>query len=480
MKLPNLIDKKYKRIYTIKIRSFTIWEKNVKKQLIYISILLASLSILFSPAIIEFFKATSEKQRLASYRAKNLNEIKKEYEMLDQKLKQSPKNPREWPIILSAIEDLQLSCLKQSVISDQSRFREYDRYNVGLKLLRESLFQKYFLKFGYQKLGDATRNYLEKNPLPSPSPTDLSKAWKYLERGYWHSLPIIAVFFIARIYSQGLSFLLEIVTFYRLILAIVFWPIGLFVYPNMDATKQLVKALRFITLILGSSLSCFAAGGTAKKPENTQKKEKTNSSQTANNLSLSHIVVDFIPLTPNGFKKGEISPEYSWKARTSIGNFSGFGFYEWRNQWPWFTNHSINYSPTNNLPLMVSAEQGGGPKGPFFQIGGKAIINRVPILGNQTKKFFDSLVLGRFSKIAGARVPNETLIAWRTKEKETFKGIKIHSEGFYRIRSGNRPDYGQPQVWISNAKLGKFKIGAEIEISGGKFAPIFGIKYVVR
>lgn len=66
---------------------------------------------------------------------------------------------------------------------------------------------------------------------------------------------------------------LEFLAPLRPALATVFWPVGVFVYPNGDATQQLVQLGRCLAMVLTTTMSVFA-GGLAKAAEKQSNPKK--------------------------------------------------------------------------------------------------------------------------------------------------------------------------------------------------------------
>ncbi len=113
-----------------------------------------------------------------------------------------------------------------------------------------------------------------------------------------------------------------------------------------------------------------------------------------------------------------------------------------------------------------------------MQLGGKVRLTEAPLIGGLLSKVFKNLTVGQFSRVAGVRVPQETLIVWGTKELPLGHGMFLSGAGYYRARGGHRPDAGEPEVWLRHRSWKHLRLGLNTNISGGVLTPRFGLNYV--
>lgn len=303
-------------------------------------------------------------------------------------------------------------------------------------------------------------------------------AWPLLWNSYLRSIMIAIVFLFLRLTHRHLNVWIE---FWRVPFYSTIWPIGLFLYPvRIDPQKQLRQALQFAAYIFSAFVSFSSMGGVAKAEGKGGIKKSVESGymiETDYGVEL-----EMFPLTDDHkAAPWYLSPELWWRMKTRYGELSGFSFAEAsEEESTFFTNHAINYTlPIKWLaPFSISHEAGGNIfTGPFSQLGGRVNVNKLPIIGDFTKRFFDNVGVGLYSKMAGARVPNEWLFVWATKKLPLGKGFSLSSSGFYRKRKSKFPDFAQPQLWLHHRKFPHMRFGTELQVLGGAVYPRFGLKY---
>lgn len=181
-------------------------------------------------------------------------------------------DPLEYFRFLTKAFTLQQVSTKQLNRDIEYRAGPNNALSIGLRIDRliNEVHLKYNKKFPSAVILKASEEHFphgsyDKKKLPAIRP----RLWGYLYRS---SIPFMFVFFLLRLRAVGLSILIEFVQFWKLILAVLFWPVGIFVYPTADPARQLKSALRFASFVLASSLSGFL--GAAKINAQTQTVQK--------------------------------------------------------------------------------------------------------------------------------------------------------------------------------------------------------------
>lgn len=142
-----------------------------------------------------------------------------------------------------------------------------------------SLMRAYQEKLGTNVMAEASAKYLDQRTAYRIGPGMAAETPALYWSMYLSSIPFALFWFLLRLDANGFSILIEILTFWRLALATVLWPIGLFKYPNGDPARQVMAGLRFATLTLGTAIAGFAGvakaetnNGSSKRNDDTGKK----------------------------------------------------------------------------------------------------------------------------------------------------------------------------------------------------------------
>lgn len=198
--------------------------------------------------------------------------------------------------------------------------------------------------------------------------------------------------------------------------------------------------------------------------------------------------IDVLPFSPRD--SNEFSPDYGWKC----GNyFAGGGFAEKGLNRNLISRHNIRFKPfPKQLPwLAIRQEFAFNKSGYALQTGLQFELTQFPVIKKPLGKVFRSLSISPMARWAGnVGTFNETQVAWNTKLFKVWE-LAFWSEGFERIRGGNRKDFGQWQVWGTSPKLSEkianfFRYDKSIQIAAGfeienrgwftKHTPMFGFK----
>lgn len=340
--------------------------------------------------------------------------------------------------------------------------------------------EAYTRRFGVNKMQEARESFTKTNG--SFDHHRLAEAdfgitylsvWPTFAGNYFLSLPFALVFFMLRLKFRGLRVVVE---FWRLIPAAFFWPAAIFRYPTrIEIVDQAKAALRFATYTLSTLLSIMTAGvGIAKAQGKSTKKTSPYSIR---------FDIETLPMGGrDGLDDRYISPYYAWSLKTRAGQLSGGGALEFGNV-DFITTGAINWtSPVKRLNwLSVANEIGGTAKGAFWQAGDMINITKLPVAGNAVSRVFGGLSLARYAKVSGLRVPNETKLAWRTRDLPIPKlGLSAYSEGFIRMRASEgriiRPNVGRTEFWFSSKRAPNLRLGAVLR-DGKEWA--FGVKFLL-
>ena len=139
---------------------------------------------------------------------------------------------------------------------------------------------------------------------------------------YVNGLVVSSFLFLIRLRRHEFNIVLEVLM-PRFALALLLWPIAIFVYPG-DVRKQFRDALRMGTSILVTALSCFGTGiGVAKaEPKQSSKKGKEETG-----LSVSGFVQgNWTESDPNTVSVGNVRLRMNWKLANDWLLASDFGF----------------------------------------------------------------------------------------------------------------------------------------------------------
>ena len=175
-----------------------------------------------------------------------------------------------------------------------------------------------------------------------------------------------------------------------------------------------------------------------------------------------------------GPQGGVFYPQYSWGAKTPIGNLNGYGFVEVAPHEPFFTNHLVIYSPIP--PFSVQTETGGIPRKHLglFQIGPRINIHEVvPAL----KKPLHHLLVTALPRFRGIR-PNNLLLSGATNQFKVATGFEVSVEAYRRFFAGGRPDYSEYWLLVHPKKTKPVSFATFFLQDGSRKSIAFGIRIV--
>lgn len=227
--------------------------------------------------------------------------------------------------------------------------------------------------------------------------------------------------------------------------------------------KRIQKITWFFALVLGFF-------GLMHQAYAQQKADKEQ-----NPCRFTNLTFDIFPASNTG--TSEYNPDYAWRCSKYL---AGGGFVELGKDRLTFTNNNVRVKPLpKKFPFFEwRTEFGGNRNGPYLQTGPQFNLQTTPVIKKIVAPIFKNLAVSREVKLAGYRGPNETLFVWRTQNLK-LGNFNLWSEGFQRVRGGNRRDYGQPMVLLEPPWL-KRKTAFAIEIenfgSGKKPNILFGIR----
>ena len=184
-------------------------------------------------------------------------------------------NPEVYFDRLQRIGELRLIARKGDLISTGQTQRAYR--SIGGREWSDTagqLQKAYSEKFDGDTMVNTSKRWTTKHAGMGSLDQRVSTAniFPFIKWAYIVSLPFMLLFFLARLDANGFSPLVEMLAPWRLALAVLCWPIGLFKYPNGEPARQMVHALRFATFMLGTCLSGFT--GTAVAQTTSPSKEK--------------------------------------------------------------------------------------------------------------------------------------------------------------------------------------------------------------
>ncbi|MCC7356471.1 MAG: hypothetical protein IT410_02540 [Candidatus Doudnabacteria bacterium] len=135
---------------------------------------------------------------------------------------------------------------------------------------------------------------------------------------YLASLPFMALFFGLRLKREGLQIFPELVGFWRPCGAILAWPVMMWKYPkDIDPRDQLLRSLRYASVILGAILSVFSGGvGVVKAQTKDNGGKKSVSGFVFSGVDLGDVAGD--GPKPSAFNILQFNLEKSWVRSTTF------------------------------------------------------------------------------------------------------------------------------------------------------------------
>ncbi|MBI4363386.1 MAG: hypothetical protein HY545_00880 [Candidatus Doudnabacteria bacterium] len=129
----------------------------------------------------------------------------------------------------------------------------------------------------------------------------------------------------------------------------------------------------------------------------------------------------------------------------------------------YFTNNDqiVKYGA---VPIGVMFEEAVNRGGQFGRIGPIANLNDI-IGARIVTKIFTKVLNVSWLKAAYGNITDEVKLYVVTKDLPVGIGW-LNAEGFYRIRYGTRPNFGQPQINFRPRGLKRLKIVCELEQNG--------------
>ena len=132
----------------------------------------------------------------------------------------------------------------------------------------------------------------------------------------WTSWIFAFLILLVRLDATGNSIALELATPWWLALATIFWPVGLFKYPNGDPARQLLRGLRFAAFALTAGMSLSPAVAMAQTKGGKDSKKK--SSPWAFSIDARDIRVVGPEPKPDTVVKSMITSPSGWVAIGSL------------------------------------------------------------------------------------------------------------------------------------------------------------------
>lgn len=278
----------------------------------------------------------------------------------------------------------------------------------------------------------------------------------------WYICSIFSTFgiFCTRLHTENFLVWPEL---HKVLLAAIWWPIGLFVYPkNINREEQVKKALRFAVEMASAIIGIFGGGimtNTVKAqsgPQNKSSIEKKEEKKSGSTRVVFGGGSEMYPIA-SGYEKGAIaSPFYFNSIRIGKGfRTSGFGFVEiGETKGQLFTNNTHSISHDQVKGLMFTTETGWSQAaGIFFQVSPRVNLAKAPVTGRIVSKAMKFVNLGRGWRVRGPSHFQETFLGWASRELPLLKGLTVATEGFMRFRDGKRMNVGQPQILFRHKKL---------------------------
>ena len=228
-----------------------------------------------------------------------------------------------------------------------------------------------------------------------------------------------------------------------------------------------MKRIQMMLIFIFAMLVFANNSNAQQQPKKTEKEQKP--------CRFTSLSFDVFPVSNT--ETSEYNPDYRWVCGK---HFSGGGLAEVGKKRPFFTNHAFKVKPLpKKLPFFDWLTEAGGTKnGQFLQTGPQVSLQTIPLVKKAVAPFFKYLTVSRQVKLIGSRTPNETLFVWRTQNLKLGR-FNLWSEGFQRVRGGNRKDYGQPMALLELPWLKRhLAFAVEVENFGSTKKPniLFGIR----
>ncbi len=371
----------------------------------------------------------------------------------------------------------------EQIIRDRKDLRFCGEAESRLKSLRtlspiNLINNNFTMKFGAEKMISSKPTvayFIEKERVGRQEIKN--DAMAKFRRGYLISIPLMFLVFALILSNLGLMIWVEIP---RIIIAALFWPVALFVYPrDVRRSEQVKRAMQFVAQLASVAVGFFGGGMTnmVKAQVSPNGKSQTQSGKKGN--STFGYGLELYPQS-SGIDAGLlVSPWYAHSHALPNGfTLSGFGFVEaGERKSQLFTNHSMNLSHAKAFGAMFTVETGGTSAGSFVQVGPRVNLVKIPGFPQQATKIVKSVVAGSFWRIRGPTHYQEWYLSWVSEEAKLPGGWKLSSEGMMRFRPGPRATIGQPQLILRHPRIRHVMLMTEFWIIGTQPTIRFGVQF---
>lgn len=443
--------------------------------------------ILFSVIIIFFWlnhteSAFEEISRYFYYKSVTYNQISDFKDKLVKETQSDLKTADNYPIVMREIYQMENSIQKfiaQQRAIDKTKFaKTAEMMLMQIGTARNELLRKYQTTFGHDKINSTMEKYRALNPegikpeIAADKYICVANTWELFKICYLAFMPIALIFFVLRLKQTGFKVILEFLAPWKIILATLAYPIGIFRYPTGDPGRQLIAAMRFVVFAI---LTIFTsgigiAGAQAKSKSDGKKKEDETSEYFEMDYGIDFFSATIVPFTDKGLDGATLTNLAGWHlSEEHLGKLSGVGFVETRKQEALYTFHQLNYHLPLEITDFASVSFITGYQSWFAgytKLGSTVELTKVPLIKRVFTPVFKKCSAGIFQLTSGLGNRGAIKFNWLTKSVDLGNGFKLFSKGFYNYRYYEaESDYARPGVWFKHDSLKHWSIGTIFELS---------------